>query len=699
MPGMTEKTARRARELREAIAKHDRLYYQEATPEISDEEYDHLFRELQELEKRYPALVTADSPTLRVGGEPVKEFPTVGHRIPMLSLANTYSGDEILDFDRRVRSLLGEARAPLYTCELKFDGVSLSLRYRAGVLEAAVTRGDGTRGDEITANARTIRSIPLRLPGGVLRGEECEVRGEVLMTADDFRAMNAERDAAGEKLFVNPRNATAGTLKLQDPKLVATRPLQFFAYSLIVAGVPGGTLDRAGAGGGGEEAGSHLDNLATLKRLGFRVDDHARRFGTIGEVVSHWQEWERKRDTLPFDVDGVVVKVDDLGMQEDLGAVARSPRWAIACKFRPRSGQTALTGINLQVGRMGTVTPVAVLEPVFLGGTTITRASLYNADYISELDIRVGDRVVVERGGDVIPKITAVVPPAGGKKAKRGKRFRFPKACPACGTALVRPEGEVHYYCENNGCPAQVRGRIEHWASRGAMDIAGLGEANVDRLVEEGLIADVADIYSLKDHRDRLLALDRWGERSVENLLAGIDESRKKPFRNVLFALGIRHAGAGVAGLLAEAYGSIDALMKAGREELEEIDQVGPRIAESVTSFFSQPANRALLGRLREAGLNLESGGGKKKKNGIFSGRTFVLTGTLAGYSRQEAKDLLEELGGRVVGSVSAKVDVLVAGNDPGSKLERAGALGVEVWDEERFNSEVSSSPAGGPAA
>ncbi len=688
MAAIARDISARARELRERINLHDRLYYQEARPEISDAEYDALFRELQELEARHPGLVSPDSPTQRVGGAPVKTFSTVAHRVPMLSLANTYSEDDIREFDRRVRSLLGD-RVPAYFCELKFDGVSLSLRYEDSVLAAAVTRGDGSAGDDITANARTIRSVPLRLASGSLPGGTCEVRGEVLMTGADFEAMNAERRASGEKLFVNPRNATAGTLKLQDPKLVATRPLQFFAYSLIGGSPPGGGADRGGPAKREPVRGSQSENLDLLRTLGFRVDVHARRFSSIEEVIAHWKEWEGRRETLPFDVDGIVVKIDSLEMQEVLGAVARSPRWAIACKFRPRSGETLLTGISLQVGRMGTLTPVALLEPVFLGGTTISRASLYNAEYIRERDIRVGDRVVVERGGDVIPKVTSVVPPA--VKKKRGRRYRFPTACPVCGQPIVRPEGEVQYYCENNACPAQVRGRIEHWASRGAMDIAGLGAANVDRLVEEGLLGDVADIYSLAEARDRLLGLERWGEKSVDNLLSGIDRSREKPFRKVLFALGIRHAGAGVADLLAEAYGSMDALMRATREELEKIDQVGPAIAESVASFFEGAANRSLIGRLREAGLNLKATDAGKKKNGIFTGRTFVLTGTLSGMTRREAKNLIERLGGRVVASVSAKVNVLVAGDDPGSKLDRARALGVEVWDERSFNANTDT--------
>jgi DNA ligase (NAD+) len=673
--GPPKEAAARVVTLREEIHRHDRLYYVLAEPEISDEEYDALMRELGDLEERYPSLASPDSPTLRVGGAPAREFPTVRHRVPMLSLANTYTEEEIREFDRRVRSILG-AREPRYTCELKFDGVSLSLRYVKGVLALAATRGDGAQGDDITGNARTVRSIPLRLAPGVLRKGDCEVRGEVLMNRADFEAMNAERARAGEKPFVNPRNSTAGTLKLQDPKLVAGRPLQFYAYAFI------GPDSRPG----------HGENLRLLGELGFRVDARATTTASIDEVVEFWRKWEEGRDGLPFDVDGVVVKVDSLAQQEALGAIAKSPRWAIACKFRSRKGETLLAGIVLQVGRMGTVTPVAVLDPVFLGGTTITRASLYNADYIRDLDIRVGDRVVVERGGDVIPKVTGIAP---GKGPRPGRKFRFPRKCPSCGAALSRPRGEVNYYCKNNRCPAQVNGRIGHWASRGAMDIAGLGESNVARLVGGGYVRDVADLYHLRPRRDELAALDRWGEKSVDNLLAGIDGSLSKPFERVLFGMGIRHVGAGVAGVLAAAFGSIDRLMAATGEELEAADQVGPKIADSIAAFFAGAENRALVERLRKAGLNFTTsgaaGGAGKEKSGIFSGMTFVITGTLPGMTREEAKARIEGLGGRVAAGVSSKVSVLVAGEGPGSKLDKARSLGVEVWDAETFIAKTRS--------
>ncbi|HLF15681.1 MAG TPA: NAD-dependent DNA ligase LigA [Bacteroidota bacterium] len=671
MKSIPKDVSRRAAALRGAIHRHDRLYYILAQPEISDGEYDALMRQLQELEERHPGLVTPDSPTQRVGGAPVREFPTVKHRTPMLSLANTYSVDEIREFDRRVRSLLGEEELR-YTCELKFDGVSLSLRYENGVLVRAVTRGDGELGDDITANARTIRSIPLRLAEGVLRSGECEVRGEVLMNRADFGAMNDGRLRAGEKPFVNPRNTTAGTLKLQNPKSVAARPLQFFAYAFL-----------------GEDARpGHHANLRLLSDLGFRVDGHALLAGSVDEVIACWQRWESDRGTLAFDVDGVVVKVDSLAQQSALGSIAKSPRWAIACKFRARKGETLLVDIVPQVGRMGTVTPVAVLEPVFLGGTTIARASLYNADYIRELDIRIGDRVVVERGGDVIPKVTAV---AERKGPRAGKRYRFPRRCPSCGGPLSRPAGEVNHYCGNNRCPDQVTGRIGHWASRAAMDIPGLGEANIVALAGGAFVRDVADLYTLRKHRDALAALDRWGEKSVDNLLAGLDESVSRPYQRVLYALGIRHVGSGVARLLADAYESIDALAAAPREELESVPQIGPRIADSVVAFFASAENRSLLDRLRKAGLNFRSAGADLKKNGIFSGMTFIITGTLPGMTRDEARAKIEKLGGRVTAAVSAKVDVVIAGADPGSKLGKARSLGLEIWDGETFIKKTGS--------
>ena len=661
---------RRIEELRKELHRHDHLYYDLAQPAISDTQYDHLMKELQELEQSYPDLVTPDSPTQRVGGEPTKVFPTVRHTRQMLSLANTYTEEDIRDFDRRVRGLLGQDEVT-YVCELKFDGVSLSLRYSGGLLRLGSTRGDGEFGDDITGNVRTIRSIPLRLDPPDPSMKDGEVRGEVLMFRKDFEKLNAERERLGEKPFINPRNCVAGTIKLQDPRIVAGRRLKFFAYALLA---------------GSKKFKTHYENLQALRASGFLIDEHAERCTGIDRVIERWKKWEEAREQIPYDVDGVVVKVDSLAQQEALGTIAKSPRWAIACKFTARKAETKLLGIRVQVGRMGTVTPVADLEPVFIGGTTVRHASLYNQDYIDELDIRVGDVVVVERGGDVIPKVSSVIKE---KRPKNAKPFAFPKKCPVCGSNLFRPEGEVNFYCDNEECPMQVRARIEHWASRGAMDIGGLGEAIVDRLVEKKFIRNVADLYDLSGHREKLIDLDRWGEKSVQNLLEGIEKSKEKPYHRVLYALGIRHVGAGVATVLAGTYPSIDRLMSAPQEELESVEEIGPKISGSIVHFFSDKRNVKLIGRLRAAGVNLEAG---KQKAGALSGKTFVLTGSLESMTRERAKELIEEQGGRVASGISKSVDALIVGEDAGSKLEKAKKSGIDTWDEKKFLTMIKKS-------
>ena len=664
MKNADDAVARELDKLRDEIRTHDHRYYTLAEPTITDEEYDALMRRLLALEASHPGLVTPDSPSMRVGGEPAKTFPSVAHEIPMLSLGNTYAEEEIRDFDRRVGELLG-GTAYKYTAELKFDGVSLALRYTGGILSLGATRGDGATGDDITGNVRTIRSVPLRLPGGQQKIRDCEVRGEVLMFRTDFERLNEDRERQGEKPFINPRNCTAGTLKLQDPKIVAGRRLRFFAYALYTDAV---------------QLRSHHDNLRLLRSLGFTVDEHARRFDAIEGVVGFWKEWESRRDTLPFDIDGVVVKVDSLAQQSELGAIAKSPRWAIACKFASRKGETHLNGIRLQVGRIGTITPVADLEPVFIGGTTVSRASLYNEDYIRELDIRVGDTVVVERGGDVIPKVTAVI---HEKRPRTAKPFRFPTACPECGAKLMRLPGEANYFCDNEECPKQLREKIEHWASRTAMDIGGLGEMIVDRLVAGSFVRTIADLYDLHRRRKELAGLERWGEKSVDNLLNNIEMSKRRPYQRVLFGLGIRHVGTGVAGLLAAGFPSIGQLMEAGTCELEAIGDIGPRISASIVHYFSVKANRDLVRRLQKAGIAMSHVPSTGK--GPLAGKTFVLTGSLEAMTREQARDLIVAGGGTVAGSVSKKVTILVVGADPGSKLEKARELGIEVWDEKTF--------------
>jgi DNA ligase (NAD+) len=553
----------------------------------------------------------------------------------------------------------------VYVAELKFDGVAIALRYRDGVLVRGATRGDGMSGDDITNNLRTIRSIPLRLRKASASLRTVEVRGEVFMHNAAFAAMNAAREKAGERTFVNPRNATAGTLKLQDPALVAGRPLKMYAYTLFVPG---------------HRSASHFENLGLLRDLGLPVNEHARRCGSIDEVVRFWQGWEERRSTLPYEIDGIVVKVDSLTEQDRLGSIAKSPRWAIAFKFSPRQAQTVLRGIAIQVGRTGAVTPVAELEPVFVGGSTVSRATLHNTDYIAELDLRTGDTVVVEKGGDVIPKISAVVP----EKRPRGARpFAMPATCPDCGSPLYREEGEANFYCENAECPAQVRGRLEHFAHRGAMDIDGLGEAAVDQLVTLKLVSTCADLYELRRHRKTLVGLERWGEKSTDNLLAAIEKSKVRPYVRVLYALGIRHVGAGVARVLADAFRSVDALSGASVEELTAVPTVGPRIADSLIHFFADRHNREIVRRLKDAGLILS--GAPRASGGALAGKTIALTGTLPTLSREEAKRLIESNGGRVSGSVSKQTDYVLVGEEAGSKLAKARALGVRLLTEREF--------------
>ncbi|MEX0736860.1 MAG: NAD-dependent DNA ligase LigA [Bacteroidota bacterium] len=659
-------TIKHVEALRTKLREHDYRYYVLAQPAIADEEYDRLMRELTELEVKFPELASTDSPTQRVGGQPTKEFATVSHAVPMLSLSNTYSEEEVQDFDRRVRALLG--KEPFrYVCELKFDGAAVSLVYRDGVIVRGATRGDGVQGDDITQNLKTIRSIPLRVFGKKKGLTDFEVRGEVYMEREDFRRMNEERELAGEKTFINPRNSAAGTLKLQDSKVVATRPLRFMAYYL--------RAERF-------ELQSHFDNLKLLRGLGFPVSTQARLCRSIGEVTAYWKAWEERREELPYDIDGVVVKVDLLRQQERLGSIAKSPRCAIAFKFAARKATTTLKGITLQVGRVGTITPVAELEPVFVGGSTVSRATLHNEDYIRDLDIRTGDTVVVEKGGDVIPKVSAVL----AERRKAGsKRFVMPKTCPVCGSKIFRPPEEANYYCENSECPAQVKGRIEHFAHRGAMDIEGLGEAIVDQLVGLGLVRNYTDLYKLAGKKKQLLELDRWGEKSVENLLNAIEESKKKPFARVLFAMGIRHVGAGVARLVVSRFTSIDQLMEAPKEELEQVQGIGPRIAESIARFFSESHNKKIVQKLREAKVQLEEKQKKEGNNASLAGKTFVLTGTLAGFSREEARQKIEAMGGKVTSSVSKKTDYVVVGEEAGSKLDKARELGVQTLDEKAF--------------
>ena len=650
--------------LRALLRQHDHQYYVLSQPSISDIDYDMLMKQLIELERMHPDLITPDSPSQRVGGEPTKEFPTVTHEVPMLSLANTYSEEELLDFDRRVKELLGDQQYQ-FVAELKIDGVAISLVYRNGLFVQGATRGDGTQGDEITANLRTIRSIPLRVESGKGLPKDLEVRGEIYMSKKDFERMNKRQEELGEKTFVNARNTASGTLKLQDPKIVAKRKLEMFTYFLR-------TNDL--------QLKSHSENLKLLKQLGFTVNEHTKVCRTIAEVKKFTDLWNEKRASLPYDIDGIVIKVDSIAHQQELGAVAKSPRWAIAFKFPAQQMETTLKAITLQVGRVGTITPVAELEPVFVGGSTVSRATLHNEDYINELDIRIGDTVQVEKGGDVIPKVSGV---NLKKRPKKSSPFSFPSKCPVCGSKIFRPEGEAAYYCENFECPAQVRGRIEHFAHRRAMNIEGLGEAVIDLLVNEGLIHNIADIYELK--KERIASLERMGDKSAQNLLDGIEASKSLPFSRVLFGLGIRFVGEGVAKLLADHLSSIERLKEAAQDELVKVEGIGPRIAESVVRFFKDRHSVKLVSRLTAAGVQMHSEKKKITGNAAVTGKTFVLTGGLETMSRDEAKDRIEALGGKSSSSVSKKTDYVIVGSDAGSKLQKAKELGVRTITEEEF--------------
>lgn len=661
-------------ELARALREHDYRYYALADPQITDEEYDGLMHALQQLEDRYPELRTPDSPTQRVGGTITKEFLTVQHRIPMLSLANTYDEEEVRDFHRRVTDMLGTDDVT-YHVELKLDGVALAVRYRDGVFDLAATRGDGNEGDDVSANARTIRSLPLRLNTDIRFPADLEARGEVLMHTEDFTRLNEERALNGEKLFANPRNSTAGTLKMQDSAVVAERGLRVYMYALH-ADTP--------------EIITQADAIDFLRRSGFAVNPHTQVCKSIEDVLNFWRTWEVQRDSLPYEIDGVVVKVNDIAQQSRLGSVAKSPRWAIAFKFSSRKAETTLREITYQVGRMGTITPVAELEPVPLSGSTISRATLHNEDFITDLDLRIGDTVIIEKGGDVIPKVSGV---RQDLRAERSAAFRFTERCPDCGTALVRPEGEAAWFCENISCPAQIRGRIDHYATRTAMDIEGLGEAVVDVLVSAGLITSYADLYSLQAHREQLTTLNRFGERSVQKLLEAIESSKDRSLDRVIHALGIRFVGRTVARQLAEHFLSLQALREADTDALLAVDGIGPRIAESVIRFFTTDRTTALVDAIIAAGVTSSMQVTKQASLSFFEGRTFVITGTLSAYTRDEAKALVQKFGGKVTGSVSNNTDVLLAGESAGSKLDKAQALGVTVISEDEFIAQLPDSP------
>ncbi len=663
----TKEQRERAAALADAIRHHERKYFVEAAPEISDAEFDALVKELEALETECPSLRTPDSPTQRVGGEPLAGFEPVRHDVPMLSLANTYSEDDLREFDRRVREgLPGEEFR--YHLELKFDGVAVAARYRDGVFALGATRGDGRTGDDITANLRTIRSLPMRVD----ERRAFEVRGEVFMGLADFRELNARRAEEGLETYANPRNLTAGTLKLLDPRLVAQRKLRIFIYGLA-------DMEAAGFA-------THWEAMTFLSGLGFPVDANRFLCPDLDAVLTTLESWREKRFGLEYETDGMVVKVDSRPHQARLGATSKAPRWAIAFKFPAIGAPTRLTGITVQIGRTGVATPVAELEPVTVSGSTVSRATLHNLDEIRRKDIRPGDTVIVEKGGDVIPKVASVVL---DRRPKGARPWRFPTRCPVCDSELVRDESEVAFRCENVTCPAQIEGRIEHFASRGAMDIEGLGTKLIEQLVREGHVHDVGDLYSLS--LDDLVALERMGELSSRNLLASLEKSKEIPFHRVLFALGIRHVGAHVARVLAEAVGSIRELERATVEKLTMIHEVGEAVARSVVDTLRREEMRALLDKLRRAGVNLEQAGERGEKP--LAGLTFVLTGTLSAWTRNQAADRLRERGARVAVSVSRQTDYLVAGEAAGSKRRKAERLGITILDEDGLRKVLEEGP------
>jgi DNA ligase (NAD+) len=670
----------RVDELRDKIRYHEHRYYVLDAPEISDAEFDTLMNELKQLEREHPELVTPDSPTQRVGGQPREGFINVPHSSPMLSLDNAYNEAELREWDRRVHELSGEQRIE-YVCELKLDGLSMALHYAAqdgrSVFARGITRGDGSVGEDVTPNLRTVRSIPLSIEAATLKKagmpQTFEVRGEVLMPLKAFERMNEEREQQNLSKFANPRNAAAGAVRVLEPNITAQRRLDFFAYFLFANGRRFGER--------------HSDALQSLTKTGFKVNLNWKLVSSIDDVWKFISHWEEKRESLPYEIDGIVVKVDRIRLQEELGFTGKAPRWAIAYKYAARSGLTRIEDIIVQVGRTGKLTPVASLTPVPIGGTMVSRATLHNMDFITDLGVKIGDWVMVERGGDVIPKVANVVE---DKDHPRGHRtFQMPDRCPVCGGHVVREEGEADYRCINANCPAKLRETILHFASRAVMNIEGMGDALVNQLTDRGLVKNVADIYRLSK-RD-LLGLERMGDKSAQNVLNEIDASKKLPLERLIFGLGIRFVGERTAEFLAEHFGSMDALIKAATEqdeqkaldELEQVNEVGPRIAASIREFFLEPKNRELIESLRKAGLTFE---GKKKERGTkLAGKTFVLTGTLANHTRDEAKKLIEDAGGRVSGSVSKKTDYVVAGADAGSKLDKARGLGVAVISEKEM--------------
>ena len=648
--------------LRDEIRRYEHLYYVLDAPTISDADYDQLMLELRRLEQANPALVTPDSPTQRVGGKPKEGFAKVPHTRTMLSLDNAYNEEELRDWDRRVHELAGSGKVD-YVCELKMDGLSLALWYRDAKLARGVTRGDGTIGEEVTTNVRTIKSIPLAVNAKTRLPRDFEVRGEVIMPFASFQRMNADREQQGLSTFANQRNAAAGTIRTLEPNVVAQRRLDYYAYF---------ALDASGA----DLFDHHSDALDALADAGFKVNPNRVVAKDVDAVLKFIHQWEEKREKLPYEIDGIVVKVNSVALHRKLGFTGKAPRWAIAYKYAARAGETILEDVLIQVGRTGKLTPVAALKPVPIGGTTVSRATLHNQDEIERLGVKIGDWVVVERGGDVIPKITKVLDDAKHPRGK--KKFVFPDRCPVCGGHVVRAEGEADHRCINAACPAKVRESILHYASRGVMNIEGMGDSLDDQLADAKLVKTIADIYDLT--ADKLLSLERIGQKTADNLLAQIERTKQAPLDRVIMGLGIRFVGERTAQFLAEHFGSLDSIMNSEESELLEVQEVGPRIAASIREFFDEKKNRELVERLRKAGLQFTAE--KNVRGTQLAGKTFVITGTLPNYSRDQAKQLIEDAGGKVSGSVSKKTDYLLAGEEAGSKLDKAKELGVPIIDE-----------------
>jgi len=648
--------------LRSVLDDYNHRYYVLSQPSVSDFEYDQLMQELIILETRYPEFFDETSPSQRIGSDITKDFQQVVHKNPMLSLANTYSLEELKEFETRAKKIVNEPYE--YICELKYDGVSISLSYRNGILIRAVTRGDGEKGDDVTANVKTIKSIPLKLRGNDYP-DEFEIRGEILLPHEGFQRMNEERISRNEPLFANPRNAASGTLKMQNSSLVAKRPLDCLFYSVTGEALP---------------YQQHYETLMKAKDWGFKITQHIKKCCSIDKVLSFVNEWEEKRKNLPFDIDGIVVKINSFDQQRRLGYTAKSPRWATAYKFKAEQALTRLLSVDFQVGRTGAITPVANLEPVLLGGTTVKRASLHNADQIALLDIRIHDFVYIEKGGEIIPKVVGV---DKRRRDLHSKPLEYITHCPECDTKLIRVEGEAKHYCPNeSGCPPQIKGRLIHFVSRKAMDI-GLAEATVAQLYDHGLIRNVADFYSLR--KEQLISLERFAEKSAENLIASIENSKKVPFHRVLYALGIRYVGETVAKTLAVEFGSIDAIENASVEKLISVDEIGESIAESIVSYFADHENTDCIKRLKEHGLQFQINK-EAQKGTTLSGKSLIISGIFSQHSREEIKEIIEQNGGKNVSSISGNTDFLVAGKNIGpGKLEKAYKYGIPIISEEEL--------------